>query len=136
MQPLRISLAFLLAGLGGLSGCQQRDSGSTPHPRQVAQYVPTPDELIIYLDICSVQRLEHGHSVFQRADDSVTFGRDGHEFRFRNVHAYRADLKHRMDSMMARGARFNRFDTTYVDYPSVRDEAPSPSDTFTVTVSH
>jgi hypothetical protein len=104
--------ALVLTSLA-LTGCYH---SKTPEERAAAErqtvegrMVPweelTPREQVEQLvisDILAAQRIERGEAN-TRPGDSVTFSRDGKNYRFANVHAYRANIKHRLDSLLATG---------------------------------
>lgn len=127
MSVCKISLTvgggLLLLSL--LGGCDQPAPRSAPHPKLAVKRDPIDIPtlvLYVYQDIEMAQDFEHHRSIFQhKEDDSVTFNRDGKEYRFANVHAYRGFIKYRRDSLLARGETFTDLDTTYQEHPVVTE---------------
>ena len=107
MKPSKIVLS-VAAGLS-LAACTPSEP-ATPLTRGARS--EADDELLMYQDIHNVQEAERGKSIFQTVGtDSISFSRDGKEYRFANAKAYRAFVNHRLDSMVARGFVI-QFDTT------------------------
>ena len=129
MKPLKLALRVASSLI--LSAC----AGPEPDAPPVWGTIPaTEAELQMYVDIRQVQEAEQGKSIFRvRGTDSISFSRAGVDYRFANPKAYRAFIKHRLDSMVARGYVVP-YDTTIHPRPTVRTEGDSISSTTTYTM--
>lgn len=120
---------LLLIGLVCFTGCNKEKQ-----PRSLEGHIASEDEvsltqraqLHIESDIATAQLMERYAAANPGRHDTLFTTRDGVDRQFATLKEFRADIKHRLDSLLATGT-IHLGDTTY------RPEKTSPLHTFSST---